>query len=153
MPGASDIYRGCELWDLSLVDPDNRRPVDFTWRAQLLHATPTLDEWRSGAVKLHVAAAGLHLRRTHRELFAQGEYIPIETPETVLAFARRRGDEWAIAIAPRFPTRITERGRWPVGDVWGDTTIALPDDGPPAWRGGLRLADVLADLPVALLVR
>jgi (1->4)-alpha-D-glucan 1-alpha-D-glucosylmutase len=154
MPGTADVYRGCELWDLSLVDPDNRRPVDFARRVQLLHATPagSLDDWRSGAVKLHVAAAGLHLRRAHRELFTQGEYIPIETPETVLAFARRHGDEWAIAVAPRLPTRITPRGRWPVGDVWGDTTIALPDDAPPVWRAGLRLADVLADVPVALLV-
>ncbi len=152
MPGTPDIYRGCELWDLSLVDPDNRRPVDFARRARLLHAAPRLDDWRSGAVKLHVSAAGLRLRRTHRELFAHGELVPLETPETVFAFARRLGDEWAIAIAPRFPTRVTECGRWPVGDVWGDATIALPDDGPPAWRAGLRLADVLADLPVALLV-
>ena len=152
MPGTPDIYRGCELWDLSLVDPDNRRPVDFARRAQLLHAAPTLDGWRSGAVKLHVTAAGLRLRREHRELFAHGEYLPLETPESLFAFARRLGDEWAIAIAPRFPTRITERGRWPVGDVWGDTTITLPDDAPPAWRAGLRVADVLTELPVALFV-
>ncbi len=55
-----------------------------------------------------------------------GELVPLEAPETVFAFARRLGDEWAIAIAPRFPTRVTECGRWPIGDVWGDTTIALP---------------------------
>ncbi|HYL51497.1 MAG TPA: malto-oligosyltrehalose synthase [Acidimicrobiia bacterium] len=152
MPGAPDIYQGCELWDLSLVDPDNRRPVDFARRAQLLQAAPRLDDWRSGAVKLHVTAAGLRLRRAHRELFAHGAYIPLETPDTVLAFARRLGSEWAVAVAPRLPTRITECGRWPVGDVWGDATIELPGDAPPAWRAGLRLADVLADLPAALVV-
>ncbi len=153
MSGTPDIYRGCELWDLSLVDPDNRRPVDFERRARMLSTVePALDDWRSGAIKLHITAAGLRLRRAHPELFANGEYIPLETPETVLAFARRLGDEWAIAIAPRLPTRTTECGRWPVGDVWGDTTIALPEGAPAAWRAGLRLADVLHDLPVALLV-
>ena len=83
---------------------------------------------------------------------SNGEYIPLETPDTVLAFARRLGSDWAVAVAPRLPTRITECGRWPVGDVWGGATIELPGDAPPAWRAGLRLADVLADLPTALVV-
>jgi (1->4)-alpha-D-glucan 1-alpha-D-glucosylmutase len=152
MPGTPDVYRGSDLWDLSLVDPDNRRPVDFERRRRLLNAPVSLADWRTGAVKQHVTAMGLRLRRAHRDLFEDGEYIPLDTPETVFAFARRLDDDWAVAIGPRLATRVTECGRWPIGDLWGDTTITLPEGAPAEWRAGLRLADVLADLPVAILV-
>jgi (1->4)-alpha-D-glucan 1-alpha-D-glucosylmutase len=164
MPGIPDVYRGCELWDFSLVDPDNRRPVDFAHRAQSLAAAPPpLRQWRTGAVKLHVTAAGLRLRRAHHALFTDGEHVPVPGPDSVLAFARRRGDEVVVAVAPRFPTRITERGCWPVGNVWGDAAITLPVAADGAWVNaldgtqvtmdghGARLADACAQLPVALL--
>ncbi|MDQ1475912.1 MAG: (1-_4)-alpha-D-glucan 1-alpha-D-glucosylmutase [Actinomycetota bacterium] len=158
MPGTPDIYRGCELWDLSLVDPDNRRPVDFEARTRVLRrldgSQPVgedelLRDWRSGAIKMHVTASGLRARRAFPELFGRGEYAPVEGPENVLAFARHLGDAWAVAIAPRFGTQITRVGEWPLGaDAWGDSTLVVPD---PA-RTEIRLADALSDLPVALVV-
>jgi (1->4)-alpha-D-glucan 1-alpha-D-glucosylmutase len=159
MPGTPDIYRGSELWDLSLVDPDNRRPVDFEKRARMLEAIDRVDrvderelltDWRSGAVKLHVSTGGLHARRAYPDLFLRGEYVPLDTPAGVFAFARRLGDSWAVAIAPRLASRLTTCGHWPVGrEVWGDTALTLP--------GGrdneIPLAEALATLPVALIVR
>jgi (1->4)-alpha-D-glucan 1-alpha-D-glucosylmutase len=155
MPGAVDVYRGCELWDFSLVDPDNRRPVDFDRRRALLArgGAPLLDDWRSGAIKQQVAAAGLRARRAHRKLFAHGEYVEVAHPETVFAFARRLDDQWVVAIAPRLATRVTSCGDWPVGkQTWGDERVFLPADAPVEWRDGIPLAEALADFPVALLL-
>ncbi len=155
MPGAVDIYRGCELWDFSLVDPDNRRPVDFDRRRSLLRTggVPALDDWRSGAIKLHVTTAGLRARRANRELFAHGEYVQLAHPVSVFAFARRLGDQWLVAIAPRLATRVTACGEWPIGkQTWGDERVFLPADAPAEWRDGIPLAEALADLPVALIL-
>jgi (1->4)-alpha-D-glucan 1-alpha-D-glucosylmutase len=156
MPGTPDIYRGTELWDLSLVDPDNRRPVDFEERERCLDLLDLrgpdelLRDWRSGAVKMHVTASGLRARRRHRDLFVRGAYVPLAAPPGIFAFARQLGDAWAVAIAPRLSTRVTTSGQWPLGShAWGDATITLPD---PA-HTEIRLADALQDLPVALLVR
>ncbi|MDQ1461258.1 MAG: (1-_4)-alpha-D-glucan 1-alpha-D-glucosylmutase, partial [Actinomycetota bacterium] len=158
MPGTPDIYRGCELWDLSLVDPDNRRPVDFAARARVLEeldgAEPVgedelLRDWRSGAIKMHVTASGLRARRAYPELFGRGELVPVAGPKSVLAFARHLDGAWAVAIAPRLATRVTTVGRWPLGaGAWGDSTLVLPD---PA-RTEIRLADALSEFPVALVV-
>lgn len=164
LPGTVDVYRGTELWDLSLADPDNRRPVDFACRRALLaraaEANPA--EWRSGAIKLRLTAAGLRARREDPELFVAGDYVPLpvegERASHVLAFARRARDRWAVAVAPRLPASLTERGRFPVGEaVWGNTRVALPED--VHWRdvftasgvSSSRLADILAALPTALL--
>jgi (1->4)-alpha-D-glucan 1-alpha-D-glucosylmutase len=156
MPGTPDIYRGNELWDFSLVDPDNRRPVDFTARERLLPEVQDagsgelLDDWRSGAVKMFVTAAGLRARRENPELFRAGEYVPLNAPPGVFAFARRHGDDWAVAIAPRLATRVTSCGRWPIGpETWGDAVLSIPD----GRRTEIALADALGSLPVALLVR
>jgi (1->4)-alpha-D-glucan 1-alpha-D-glucosylmutase len=158
MPGTPDIYRGCELWDFSLVDPDNRRPVDFAARARVLDRLDgtepvgedeLLHDWRSGAIKMHVTASGLRARRAYPELFGTGEYVPVEGPESVLAFARHLDGAWAVAIAPRRATRVTTVGRWPLGeDAWADSTLVLPN---PA-RTEIRLADALREFPVALVV-
>ena len=134
MPGVPDIYRGCELWDFSLVDPDNRRPVDFDRRRSMLDAAARADhaellaDWRSGAIKLHVTAAGLRARREHADLFRSGEYVPIDTPPGLFGFARRLDDEWAVAVAPRLATGTATTGQWPLGaDAWGDAVVRLPD--------------------------
>jgi (1->4)-alpha-D-glucan 1-alpha-D-glucosylmutase len=158
MPGTPDIYRGCELWDLSLVDPDNRRPVDFDMRRRALDQLDGPDrvgedellrDWRSGAIKLHVTASGLRARRVHPELFGRGDYVPLDAPDGLLAFARHLDGSWAVAIAPRLATRITEVGRWPLGaTTWGDAALVLPD----AAGTEIRIADALGALPVALLV-
>ena len=162
--GSADIYRGCELWDFSLVDPDNRRPVDFARRIAFLHDRS--DDWRSGAVKMHMTATGLHARRAHPELFTRGAYLPIGVAEdAALAFARAGADAWAIACAPRLATRLAPRGQWPVGrGVWGDRALDLPAGAPAQWRdvytdatfeardGTLFVGDVLTRLPAALLL-
>jgi (1->4)-alpha-D-glucan 1-alpha-D-glucosylmutase len=131
-PGMPDVYQGTELWDLSLVDPDNRRPVDFARRRALLASlepllatvadarrlrAETIDErtrsllgellhaWWDGRIKLHVMTVALRVRRALPELFLLGDYLPLEadTPNSHLfGFVRRRGDDAVIAVAPRF---------------------------------------------------
>ena len=139
-PGTADVYQGTELLDLSLVDPDNRRPVDFETRARLL---------ASGAAppKLRYTAGGLRARRAHRDLFVSGEYIALDAPGA-FAFARRHAREWAVAIA-RVP------GPAPKG------TLALPEGAPTAWTdvyterdydAPLALERVLGASPAALLI-
>ena len=176
-PGTPDTYQGTELWDFSLVDPDNRRPVDYALRARLLdevegavdarQLAATLDDPRA---KLFVIARTLRLRREREALFREGEYIPLNVHGTraghVVAFARRLGDEAAVTIAPRLYARLTAgRESPPVGeDVWDDARIEVPPrlagsgllqsvfDGASIDSGGtVRLADALANFPVALL--
>ncbi|TVS84617.1 malto-oligosyltrehalose synthase [Mycobacterium helveticum] len=145
VPGVPDIYQGTELWDDSLVDPDNRRPVDYAARraavAELRHP------------KLRVVTTALRLRRSHPGCFLRGAYIPVlaggEAAEHVVAF--RRGDDILVAVT-RWTVRLAERG-------WGDTVLPLPDG---SWTDALTgaVADgptsagqLFADLPVVLLER
>jgi (1->4)-alpha-D-glucan 1-alpha-D-glucosylmutase len=164
LPGTADFYRGTELWDLSLVDPDNRRPVDFARRITMLRDQD--DDWRTGGIKLRMTFAGLHARRAHPELFTSGAYFPIGVADdAALAFARTAPGSWAIACAPRLATRLAAREHWPVGRaVWGDRALELPPGAPAQWRdvytgatvearaGVLYVGDVLTRLPAALLV-
>jgi (1->4)-alpha-D-glucan 1-alpha-D-glucosylmutase len=155
MPGVPDVYQGTELWDHSLVDPDNRRPVDFSLRRALLARIddgwlPPVDD--SGAAKLLVTSRTLRLRRQRPELFAS--YRPVfadgRVGEHVLAFDRGG----AVAVATRLPVGLSRHGGW------GDTTLSL--DG-HSWTevftntsyGGNRLsvAELLRVFPVALLVK
>jgi (1->4)-alpha-D-glucan 1-alpha-D-glucosylmutase len=117
-PGVPDIYQGQELWDLSLVDPDNRRPVDFPLRRRMLRdlqerlthetkeslATSLLENWKDGAIKLYLTGTTLELRRQNPELFLGGEYIPLrvegEGGGGIVAFARRHRDRVILAVAP-----------------------------------------------------
>ncbi|HUG13404.1 MAG TPA: malto-oligosyltrehalose synthase, partial [Thermomicrobiales bacterium] len=104
-PGAPDTYQGTDLWDFSLVDPDNRRPVDYALRADLQTTARSeppsrlLSHWRDGQVKLHVLGAALRTRRANPELFMSGEYIPLDVHGArrnhVVAFARRHGAAWS----------------------------------------------------------
>lgn len=165
-PGVPDFYQGTELWQFSLVDPDNRRPVDYKRRSALLEtlrrreaedsiglirelaADPQCDE-----TKLWATYKSLQARKLHPDLFLRGEYIPIEAhgpkAEHVIAFARRHDDRTAIAIAPRFTVSL--------GD-WADTTLDLPEAEYQDALTGLirstnRLAELLKDFPVALLIQ
>jgi (1->4)-alpha-D-glucan 1-alpha-D-glucosylmutase len=163
MTGVPDIYQGTELWDLSLVDPDNRRPVDFAARRELLARIdagwlPEVDD--SGAAKLLVVARALRLRRDHPELFTGYRARSAEGPaaEHVLAF--ERGDGNLVAAATRFPLTLERNGGW------RGTALPLPP-GPGAWTDVLtgqqvktgadgtsaQLSELLARYPVALLVR
>jgi (1->4)-alpha-D-glucan 1-alpha-D-glucosylmutase len=162
MPGVPDVYQGTELEDLSLVDPDNRRPVDYARRRQLLAALdagdmPAVDD--TGAARLLVVSRTLRARRDHPEWFAG--YAPVEvTGEAaghVVAFHRGGPDaDGAVTVATRLPAGLAERGGW------GDTALRLPTG---AWRdlltgerlvsdvAGIPLDRLLARLPVALLAR
>jgi (1->4)-alpha-D-glucan 1-alpha-D-glucosylmutase len=182
VPGVPDIYQGTELWDLSLVDPDNRRPVDFALRARLLAEQHSggvdpgalLRAWQDGRVKLHVTRATLALRNTHPELFADGDYLPLDVTGAharhVVAYARRHGADWAVVVAPRLLLTLARAtgirdGESPLGEsAWCDTAVRLPAEAPAAWRdtlgnvtcradgAAIRVADALAGLPVALLI-
>lgn len=179
-PGVPDFYQGTELWDLNLVDPDNRRPVNYDLRLKLMgELVPLIDnpdpaasgallsQWRTGAIKLYITACGLRLRKAKRDLFLTGEYIPIGAEgsrrEHVVAFARRNGDELALVIAPRLPVSLTWPDRiFPVGSsVWQDTSITLPDavalrnvltGERISKRANLMLSDALSTLSVGLWV-
>lgn len=156
-PGVPDLYQGAELWDLSLVDPDNRRCVDYEQRSRMLEEATTkspaeiLQCMPSGLAKLFVITRAMHLRQRRPELFgADGAYEPLEATggkaDHVVAFVR--GGQ-VIAVAPRL---LVKRG-----DDWADTRITLPD-GP--WhnvltgekvRGDVALAELTKDFPVSLL--
>lgn len=151
-PGLPDFYQGEELWDLSLVDPDNRRPVDFALRRRLLEELKQLDRdsreslvenvlagWPDGRVKLYLIWRALAFRRAHHDLFQCGEYIPLACTgrqrENIFAFARRHNDEWAIAAAPRLLSRIVDPGGMPLGAAaWTSAAIELPAGAPAEWR-------------------
>ena len=146
-PGVPDIYQGTDLWDLSLVDPDNRRPVDFARRQCLLDeidrllgaAEPErlaavagmLTNWRDGRIKLLLTAAGLRLRREKPELFLAGDYVPLETdvtgPGNAIAFARAHGEDGALVVAPRLCARLFGADlRPPLGESWKTSRVLLP---------------------------
>jgi (1->4)-alpha-D-glucan 1-alpha-D-glucosylmutase len=150
MPGVADTYQGTELFDLSLVDPDNRRPVDYDRRRRLVELdteAPAPDD--GGAAKLHVVMRALQLRREHPGWFLDpGTYEPVDAGARALAFARAGR---ALTVVPLRAVTTTRDG-------WDDDTVALP---PGDWRNVLtghpvrstRLAELLAEFPVALLVR
>jgi len=149
-PGVPDFYQGCELWDLSLVDPDNRRPVDFGARGRLLKRLnrriastgdnrsrllkDLLRTWRTGAVKLFLIATALNYRKENRALFEKGEYIPVDSGgslgDNVCASARRLEDKAVLTVAPRFLAPVIERtGKPPLGRrAWKDSWIIVPDE-------------------------
>ncbi len=146
-PGVPDFYQGTELWDLHLVDPDNRRPVDFDRRRQALadvHAimalpchqrtaaiADLLSRWPDGTIKMLVTACGVELRRATPDLFIQGEYVPLDVDVTVhadiVAFARVLDERALIAIAPRLASRLMDADHpLPVGDRWKTSRVLLP---------------------------
>jgi (1->4)-alpha-D-glucan 1-alpha-D-glucosylmutase len=144
MPGVPDVYQGSELWEQSLVDPDNRRFVDFDHRAAVLAGAEDDD----AAAKLAVTHQALTLRRDRPELFTTYAPVPVSgsAADHVLAFDRGG----AIAVATRLPVGLATRG-------WGDTTLDLPEGRWTDVLTGARTAGTLAELlathPVALLVR
>ncbi len=144
-PGIPDVYQGTELWDDSLVDPDNRREVDYTVRRDALK---TLQH-----SKIRVVKAALQLRRARPDTFLRGGYHPVLAAgagaDHVVAFLR--GDDVLVAVT-RWTVRLQDTG-------WGDTTVTLPDG---RWTnaitgavvsGTLPAAELFAELPVALLER
>lgn len=161
-PGIPDFYQGNELWDFSLVDPDNRRPVDFAARQRALRSlrnarapgrralrAALLTRWRDGRIKLFVTQAALQARRAHRQVFEAGAYLPLETTgrhkRHILAFARRLQNQWALTIVPRCVAALDSRVRAPLGRVdWADTAVALPRRAPAGWRCCFSSAEIAA---------
>jgi (1->4)-alpha-D-glucan 1-alpha-D-glucosylmutase len=165
MPGVPDFYQGTEFWDLSLVDPDNRRPVDFAARARLLDALENPDwdrlvqDWPSGRLKLAWTRHLLKLRTDLADVFASGEYEPLEVSgphrDHVIAFARRRGRETAIVVVTRRFGPFTDHGRnWP-GPANYDAALNVSNYAVEGFADAdatqLRLSDLLEHLPVAVL--
>jgi (1->4)-alpha-D-glucan 1-alpha-D-glucosylmutase len=170
-PGVPDIYQGNEIWDYSLVDPDNRRPVDYDRRRDLLRqltsATPSelMSTWPDGRIKLFLTQRMLQFRREHAELFERGEYLPLQAggtfAESCVSFVRLLADKWILIIAPRLSSRV---GFPPVGGRWKDTAIEFPKTLSFAkahdlftcrpvrlHRGELQLSDALSTLPFAVI--
>lgn len=134
-PGIPDLYQGCELWDFSLVDPDNRRPVDYDLRAHLLAEciTPSsrLTDWHSGGIKQHLIATLLRARAQFPELFAQGDYKALtvsgELAPHVFAFARNHGNLTMVVAVVRLPASLGVRKQPAVSpEQWRNTLIHLP---------------------------
>ncbi len=154
-PGVPDFYQGTELWDFSLVDPDNRRPVDYRKRIALLDQLRKRETenrrgllremvfgWKDGRIKLYLTDRALDFRRAHADVFLSGDYLPLETTgpkqDNVVAFCRRHGQTWALTVAPRWTTQLSSPPRAPLGErIWLDTAIRLPDEAPQVWHNVL----------------
>jgi len=173
-PGIPDTYQGCESWNQSLVDPDNRRPVDPEQRRAALRAvagiTPgpeaarqLLESYVDGRVKVWVTRTALHARKQWRDLFLFGDAEGLEGGEHLVAMTRAHGTDRLLCCVPRLSLQLTGgRVAWPLGEVWGDRTLRVPYGGryrnlftgaEVVVAGEVPVATLLADFPVALLVR
>ena len=168
-PGLPDFYQGTELWDFSLVDPDNRRPIDYGCRARLLaelktaaektsfHPAALLRHWSDGRVKMFITWRLLEMRSRLADLFLQGTYEPVDAGDNVCAFVRRRGEAGVLVAVPRFASQLGKASTFPLGDSWGERRLDLSG----RWRnlftgemlGGelFALADIFRTFPVAVL--
>lgn len=179
-PGVPDIYQGCELWDLSFVDPDNRRAVDYEKRKQCLgflteqYRDPQqlLQElWHqrfNAFIKLWLIHTLLQERSAQHELFVKGDYIPLEVTgvyhQYILAFARRKEDKWLIVVVPLHPAIVCKEQENDITTLdWKDTAIVLPEETPANYtslllnknipaQGRLLIRDIFNVLPIAVLI-
>jgi (1->4)-alpha-D-glucan 1-alpha-D-glucosylmutase len=147
-PGAPDSYQGTELWDFNLVDPDNRRPVDYAKRREMLGALrkrietdgenlcglagELVEARQDGRIKLYVTHRALRSRRKSPGLFADGAYVPLEVDgprkDHAFGFARNKESKWALVVVPRFMTRLAPTtDELPTGRVWEETMLRLPE--------------------------
>lgn len=172
-PGVPDFYQGTELWDLSLVDPDNRRPVDYETRMSHIERGKRpgevraavlprlLREWKSGVVKLDLIRQVLQIRKRFQPIFEAGGYEPARAAgsraASVLAFSRSSSDGVIVAVVPRLVGKAVGRGALPVGAFWEDTVLSLPESA--RWRNLVTeemvetgaVSAILRVFPVALL--
>jgi (1->4)-alpha-D-glucan 1-alpha-D-glucosylmutase len=165
-PGIPDVYRGTDLWDLSLADPDNRRPVDFSSRVEILGTLKTranprqlLKSWADGRIKLYITWKLLSFRRAHTDLFLEGEYIPLRVTgprnDHIIAFARHVHSDWCVVAVPRLFGKLRRHK-----NIWQGTSIQLPAETPSRWTnvltdesisGKLAASTLFATLPFAVL--
>ncbi|RCS25324.1 malto-oligosyltrehalose synthase [Phyllobacterium salinisoli] len=168
LPGIPDIYQGCELFDFSMVDPDNRRPVDFALRRKLLEdvrrATPeeAMGRWREGLPKLWLLERLLGLRRSHADLFDRGGYEPVtvrgDATAHVVAYERMLDDRRIIVAVPRLILRYCEPEKlsW-INDAFARTRLHLPGEfktltGGTVGKEKVDLSDLWRRFPVAVLI-
>jgi (1->4)-alpha-D-glucan 1-alpha-D-glucosylmutase len=180
-PGVPDFYQGAELWDLNLVDPDNRRPVDYGLRVRMLEElaqgladrgpgifAECLASIGDGRAKMLLMQRALAARKANSYLFQKGSYRELKTSgklaEHVVAFARHELGQHAVCIVPRFVTGVVGEGVFPLGPVvWGDTAVLLPPGSPRRWRcaisgvlvtavGAIPVGEALMHFPVSLLM-
>jgi (1->4)-alpha-D-glucan 1-alpha-D-glucosylmutase len=162
IPGVPDVYQGTEFWDFSLVDPDNRRPVDFGARRAALENLETPDwphlvqNWRDGRIKLAWTRQLLKVRAELAGVFAGGDYRPLQVVgphrEHVIAFARRHGDDAAIIAVGRAWAPLTDGGRaWPRPEAWQGAIVTEGYSLDGAGGNQLPLADLFAHLPAAVV--
>lgn len=180
-PGVPDFYQGSELWDLSLVDPDNRRPVDYEKRSLYLEEIKTradkellqligdlLKSPEDGRIKLFLIYQALKARRAHPELFQRGGYQKLTVVGSlkphIVAFTRDLGDTQVMVIVPRFLTSLVKEGEYPLGEqVWHETRILQAPGSSVVWQDmisgqeiqgedTLWIKDILNQFPVALLM-
>jgi len=168
-PGIPDFFQGTEIWDFSLVDPDNRRPVDYSIRKKMLEELKKkkarsgsdllvlvrglLQTWKDGSIKLYVTFMTLNYRKEHHPLFQEGAYLPIVSEgarkDHVCAFARQRGEESVLVVVPRFLTRLIKAGE-PLGEeIWADSRLVIPEE----VAGGGRFRNVFTNEILQALVQ
>jgi (1->4)-alpha-D-glucan 1-alpha-D-glucosylmutase len=180
-PGVPDCYQGSELWDLRLVDPDNRGAIDYDRRRTALKmvleereqaSEDMLASWPDGNVKLRVFVRSLTVRKNRPELFAKGRYLSLDASGThagrIVAFAREYQQDWAIVVLPRCVTRVKAPILGPDArrEFWNDTILRLPEEAPSAWTNvlagkgtasissrvdGLSVGEIFHGFPAALL--
>ncbi|MDQ3000950.1 MAG: malto-oligosyltrehalose synthase [Fibrobacterota bacterium] len=180
-PGIPDFYQGDELWDLSMVDPDNRHPVDYHVRQEMLKSIQDrektdlqgllrelLEQPETGRCKLFLIYRALKTRAALPSVFQNGKYLPLGTEgirkDGAVAFARTFGKNWCITLVPRLLAGFVPEGSMPLGkDIWGDTRVKIPRDAPERWvdaisgeelqveSGGLAVGEILSRFPVAML--
>ncbi|MCA6108395.1 malto-oligosyltrehalose synthase [Bradyrhizobium cenepequi] len=161
LPGVPDFYQGTEFWDFSLVDPDNRRPIDFAARASALAAlekpdwTQLVREWAEGRLKLAWTRHLLRLRTELPDVFTQGNYLPLEASgphsDHVIAFARQWERDAVIVVVAKSFAPFTEVGRvWPNADAF-DGAVTIKGYVTDAGENELRLSTLFRHLPVAVL--
>jgi (1->4)-alpha-D-glucan 1-alpha-D-glucosylmutase len=148
-PGVPDFYQGTEIWDFSLVDPDNRRPVDFVIRKEMLQALKKkmaineadlpgftrqlIEKWEDGSIKLYVTFRSLNYRKENRQLFMDGAYIPLvsdgDHKEQVCAYARKEEAKVVLVAVPRFLAHLIQMDEMPFGKkTWGDSWLVIPPE-------------------------
>ena len=151
-PGVPDFYQGNELWDFSLVDPDNRRLVDYELRTRLLGEIRKLEisdkemlirqivnHWQDGRIKMYTICKALHTRKNFLSLFLHGDYLPMESrgnnDKHICAFARNSLDKWIVSVVPLFLTNLTVTGILPCGqDIWEEDLLYFPKTAPVDWE-------------------
>lgn len=181
-PGIPDFYQGTELWDFSLVDPDNRRPVDYSRRWRYLqeiesavlgdrenYLKEVLSHYADGRVKMFLIHQALHTRNEYPDIFLEGKYLPLTSIGThkrsVLGFARRKGKESALIVVPRKVISLMQGSPTFTPGLWGDTSVKVPSSLRGMYtniftgrtvdmRGdSLDVDSVLTEFPCALLIK